>query len=305
MNLLRTKLRGTFIVTLVLAMACLYSNADAAKSKKKSKPKASKPKPALADTNKVIIEANDPKAFTKAILLDKKGVNFKVVGEQKNSSPKLVVKDNKNKDYLDFSQMLIPITHKAPLGSRYGVRDHRLHRGVDVSVIKDEPVVAAFPGTVTISKYNEGGYGHYVLVEHANGLSTLYGHLSERLVKVGEKVLPGDIVGLAGNTGRSSGAHLHFEIRYGDINIDPETIVDFPNWELKPGVNKISKKKITSAHNNMQRKLNKENRYTVKKGDTQWKVAKWFNISVEALCRLNNLKPGAPLKVGQRLIGSK
>ena len=55
----------------------------------------------------------------------------------------------------------------------------------------------------------------------------------------------------------------------------------------------------------MQRKLNKENRYTVKKGDTQWKVAKWFNISVEALCRLNNLKPGAPLKVGQRLIGSK
>lgn len=305
MIFLPQKIRGSFIVTLILAVACFCSYADAAKAKKKSKPKASKPKPALADTNKVIIEANDPKAFTKAILLDKKGVDFKVVGEQKNSAPKLIVKDGKNKDYLDFSNMLIPITHKAPLGSRYGVRDHRLHRGVDVSVIKDEPVVAAFPGTVTISKYNEGGYGHYVLVEHENGLSTLYGHLSERLVKVGEKVLPGDIVGLAGNTGRSSGVHLHFEIRYGDINIDPETIVDFPNWELKPGVDKVSKKKVTNAHYNMQRKLNKENRYTVKKGDTQWKVAKWFNISVEALCRLNNLKPGAPLKVGQRLIGSK
>lgn len=301
------KIRGTFISTLIIAVACFCSSADAAKAKtkKKAKPKVEKPKTAQVDTNKVIIEANDPKAFTKAILLDKKGVDFKVVGEQKNKSPQLVVKEKKSEDYFDFSTMLIPITHKAPLGSRYGVRDHRLHRGVDVSVIRDEPVVAAFPGTVVVSKYNQGGYGHYVLVEHENGLSTLYGHLSERLVKVGEKVYPGDIVGLAGNTGKSSGAHLHFEIRYGEINIDPETIVDFPNWDLKPGVEHVTKKKIVNAHYNMQRKLKKENHYTVKKGDTQGKVAAWFNISIQALCRINNLKPGAPLKVGQRLIGSK
>ena len=301
------KIRGTFISTLIIAVACFCSSADAAKAKtkKKAKPKVEKPKTAQVDTNKVIIEANDPKAFTKAILLDKKGVDFEVVGEQKNKSPQLVVKEKKSEDYFDFSTMLIPITHKAPLGSRYGVRDHRLHRGVDVSVIRDEPVVAAFPGTVVVSKYNQGGYGHYVLVEHENGLSTLYGHLSERLVKVGEKVYPGDIVGLAGNTGKSSGAHLHFEIRYGEINIDPETIVDFPNWDLKPGVEHVTKKKIVNAHYNMQRKLKKENHYTVKKGDTQGKVAAWFNISIQALCRINNLKPGAPLKVGQRLIGSK
>ena len=301
------KIRGTFISTLIIAVACFCSSADAAKAKtkKKAKPKAEKPKTAQVDTNKVIIEANDPKAFTKAILLDKKGVDFKVVGEQKNKSPQLVVKEKKSEDYFDFSTMLIPITHKAPLGSRYGIRDHRLHRGVDVSIIRDEPVVAAFPGTVVVSKYNQGGYGHYVMVEHENGLSTLYGHLSERLVKVGEKVYPGDIVGLAGNTGKSSGAHLHFEIRYGEINIDPETIVDFPNWELKPGVEHVPKKKIINAHYNMQRKLKKENHYTVRKGDTQGKVAAWFNISIDALCRLNNLKPGAPLKVGQRLIGSR
>lgn len=307
MSLLPPKIRGSFIVTLILAVACFCSYADAAKAKtkKKAKPKAEKPKTAQVDTNKVIIEANDPKAFTKAILLDKKGVDFEVVGEQKNKSPQLVVKEKKSEDYFDFSTMLIPITHKAPLGSRYGVRDHRLHRGVDVSIIRDEPVVAAFPGTVVVSKYNQGGYGHYVMVEHENGLSTLYGHLSERLVKVGEKVYPGDIVGLAGNTGKSSGAHLHFEIRYGEINIDPETIVDFPNWELKPGVEHVPKKKIINAHYNMQRKLKKENHYTVKKGDTQGKVAAWFNISVNALCRINNLKPGAPLKVGQRLIGSR
>lgn len=307
MSLLPPKIRGSFIVTLILAIACFCSYADAAKAKtkKKAKPKAEKPKTAQVDTNKVIIEANDPKAFTKAILLDKKGVDFEVVGEQKNKSPQLVVKEKKSEDYFDFSTMLIPITHKAPLGSRYGIRDHRLHRGVDVSIIRDEPVVAAFPGTVVVSKYNQGGYGHYVMVEHENGLSTLYGHLSERLVKVGEKVYPGDIVGLAGNTGKSSGAHLHFEIRYGEINIDPETIVDFPNWELKPGVEHVPKKKIINAHYNMQRKLKKENHYTVRKGDTQGKVAAWFNISIDALCRLNNLKPGAPLKVGQRLIGSR
>ena len=301
------KIRGTFISTLIIAVACFCSSADAAKAKtkKKAKPKAEKPKTAQVDTNKVIIEANDPKAFTKAILLDKKGVDFEVVGEQKNKSPQLVVKEKKSEDYFDFSTMLIPITHKAPLGSRYGIRDHRLHRGVDVSIIRDEPVVAAFPGTVVVSKYNQGGYGHYVMVEHENGLSTLYGHLSERLVKVGEKVYPGDIVGLAGNTGKSSGAHLHFEIRYGEINIDPETIVDFPNWELKPGVEHVPKKKIINAHYNMQRKLKKENHYTVRKGDTQGKVAAWFNISVDALCRINNLKPGAPLKVGQKLIGSR
>jgi murein DD-endopeptidase MepM/ murein hydrolase activator NlpD len=307
MSLLPPKIRGSFIVTLILAVACFCSYADAAKAKtkKKAKPKVEKPKTAQVDTNKVIIEANDPKAFTKAILLDKKGVDFEVVGEQKNKSPQLVVKEKKSEDFFDFSTMLIPITHKAPLGSRYGVRDHRLHRGVDVSIIRDEPVVAAFPGTVVVSKYNQGGYGHYVLVEHENGLSTLYGHLSERLVKVGEKVYPGDIVGLAGNTGKSSGAHLHFEIRYGEINIDPETIVDFPNWELKPGVEHVPKKKIINAHYNMQRKLKKENHYTVRKGDTQGKVAAWFNISIDALCRLNNLKPGAPLKVGQTLIGSR
>jgi len=307
MSLLPPKIRGSFIVTLILAVACFCSYADAAKAKtkKKARPKVEKPKTAQVDTNKVIIEANDPKAFTKAILLDKKGVDFEVVGEQKNKSPQLVVKEKKSEDFFDFSTMLIPITHKAPLGSRYGVRDHRLHRGVDVSIIRDEPVVAAFPGTVVVSKYNQGGYGHYVLVEHENGLSTLYGHLSERLVKVGEKVYPGDIVGLAGNTGKSSGAHLHFEIRYGEINIDPETIVDFPNWELKPGVEHVPKKKIINAHYNMQRKLKKENHYTVRKGDSQGKVAAWFNISIDALCRLNNLKPGAPLKVGQTLIGSR
>jgi murein DD-endopeptidase MepM/ murein hydrolase activator NlpD len=191
------------------------------------------------------------------------------------------------------------------VGSPYGIRSHRLHRGVDVNVIKDEPVVAAYPGEVTMSRYNKGGYGNYVLIKHPNGIETLYAHLSKRLLKVGDKVFPGDIVGLAGNSGRSSAAHLHFEIRYGEVNIDPCTVIDFPHWTLREGVAKFSMKKAISEHRKIQAKLRDSNYYVVQKGDSQGDVANWFNISIESLCRINNLKPGAPLKVGQKLRGSK
>ena len=207
--------------------------------------------------------------------------------------------------FLDFSGAHFPTIHGTRMNSPYGIRKHRLHRGVDVNVIKEEPIVAALPGKVIVSKYNTGGYGHYVLLEHENGVQTLYGHLSERLVKVGDYVYPGDVVGLAGNTGKSSAAHLHFEIRYGEVNIDPTTIVDFPNWTLKKGVEKFSMKKATIEHRKIQNKLAKYNYYVVKKGDSQGDVANWFNISIESLCRINNLKPGAPLKAGQKLHGSK
>ncbi|MBR5694362.1 MAG: peptidoglycan DD-metalloendopeptidase family protein [Fibrobacter sp.] len=275
------------------------------KAPKKSKKKSAKPKESKSDSTIVKIKANDPKAFTKAILLDKQGVDYEVVGDNGKGSPKIKPQKKKESGYFDFSTMLVPITHEALIGSPYGIRDHRLHRGVDVNVIKDEPVVAALPGKVIVSKYNTGGYGHYVLLEHENGVQTLYGHLSERLVKVGEYVYPGDVVGLAGNTGKSSAAHLHFEIRHGEVNIDPTTIIDFPNWTLKKGAERFSMKKATADHRKIQNKLAKFNYYVVKKGDSQGDVANWFNISIESLCRINNLKPGAPLKVGQKLHGSK
>ena len=208
-----------------------------------------------------------------------------------------------DRDYLDFSNMLIPVTHEARLGSPYGIRNHRLHRGVDVKIIRDETIVAALPGVVIMSKYNPGGYGHYVLVQHDNDIQTLYGHLSKREVKVGDKLLPGDIVGLGGNSGRSSGAHLHFEIRYGNYNIDPETVIDFPHWSLTEDASHISKSDVITAHRKMQWRLKKEE-YVVKKGDTLESIAAWFNISVKALCRINNISPESPLRIGQRLRGS-
>ena len=280
------------------------SKSDSKKSAKKSSKKAKPKKP-----KKIKINEDDPKAFTKALLYDKQGVEYEIVESKKKKQNK---KDAAKKteqveevNTFDFSTILPPITHEALIGSPYGIRSHRLHRGVDVNVIKDEPVVAAYPGEVTMSRYNKGGYGHYVLIKHPNGIETLYAHLSKRLLNVGDKVFPGDIVGLAGNSGRSSAAHLHFEIRYGEINIDPTTVIDFPHWSLKPGVNKFSMKKARSEHRKLQSKLINNNYYVVQAGDSQGDVANWFNISIESLCRINNLTPGAPLKAGQKLRGSK
>lgn len=262
------------------------------------------PAPADSTPKKVTIQSDDPKAFTKALLYEKEGVEVEIVDAKaaKKEIPKIGFDKG---DYFDFSTMLVPVTHESRLGSPYGIRDHRLHRGVDIHVEKGEPMLAAYPGKVVVSKYNKGGYGHYVVVEHEGGLQTLYGHLAERAVRVGDIVFPGDIVGLAGNTGKSSGAHLHFEIRYKDININPASVVNFPKWELQPGVERMSKKKIVSAHYNMQNKLKKENLYIVKAGDTLKDVANYFYISEDAVCRINGLKKDQPLRVGQRLKGSK
>ena len=277
-------------------------------SKKSSSKKSKKAKP--RKSKKIKLSEDDPKAFTKALLYDKQGVEYEIVESKKKKRERAKQQKKAEEaarmvDIFDFSTILPPITHEALIGSPYGIRSHRLHRGVDVNVIKDEPVVAAYPGEVTMSRYNKGGYGHYVLIKHPNGIETLYAHLSKRLLSVGDKVFPGDIVGLAGNSGRSSAAHLHFEIRFGEVNIDPTTVIDFPHWSLKPGVNNFSMKKARNDHRKIQAQLRNNNYYVVQAGDSPGDVANWFNISIESLCRINDLKPGAPLKAGQKLRGSK
>ena len=279
-------------------------------TKKKSDSKKSSKKSKKAKPKKIKLSEDDPKAFTKALLYDKQGVEYEIVESKKKKRERAKQQKKEEEaarmvDSFDFSTILPPITHEALIGSPYGIRSHRLHRGVDVNVIKDEPVVAAYPGEVTMSRYNKGGYGHYVLIKHPNGIETLYAHLSKRLLKVGDKVFPGDIVGLAGNSGRSSAAHLHFEIRFGEVNIDPTTVIDFPHWSLKPGIDKFSMKKARIDHRKIQAQLRNYNFYVVQAGDSQGDVANWFNISIESLCRINNLTPGAPLKAGQKLRGSK
>lgn len=130
--------------------------------------------------------------------------------------------------------------YKGPKTSPYGWRWGRAHTGVDIAVNVGENIYAAFDGVVRVAKYN-GGYGNMVLIRHYNNLETLYGHMSVLKVKPGQKVKAGDVIGLGGSTGRSTGPHLHFECRLLYACIDPERIVDLQNHRLKTKKIKIDK----------------------------------------------------------------
>ena len=123
--------------------------------------------------------------------------------------------------------------HKGSIRSKYGIRHRRRHQGVDIPIKTGDPVYATFDGRVRISEYNRGGYGNLIIVRHDNGLETYYGHLSERLVQSGEWVEAGQIIGLGGSTGRSTGPHLHFETRYYGQAFDPERLIDFESGILR------------------------------------------------------------------------
>jgi len=123
--------------------------------------------------------------------------------------------------------------YKGSIRSKYGIRYRRRHQGVDIPVKTGDPIYATFDGRVRISEYNRGGYGNLIIVRHDNGLETYYGHLSERLVQSGEWVEAGQIIGLGGSTGRSTGPHLHFETRYYGQAFDPERLIDFESGILR------------------------------------------------------------------------
>ena len=97
------------------------------------------------------------------------------------------------------------------------------HTGIDIAVPTGTPVRAALPGVVTKATYNAGGYGYYVMIDHGNGMVTLYAHNSKLLVSVGDTVEAGDTVSLSGSTGRSTGPHLHFEVRVNGQRVNPRS----------------------------------------------------------------------------------
>ena len=128
----------------------------------------------------------------------------------------------------DFS---IPV--KGVVTSHYGYRSGRYHNGIDLALKIGDTVYAAFSGKIRYAKYNDGGFGNLVIIRHNNGLETFYAHLSKHLVVPNQDVKSGDPIGLGGNTGRSFGPHLHFEVRFYDGPINPEEIIDFTKKTLK------------------------------------------------------------------------
>lgn len=193
--------------------------------------------------------------------------------------------------------------------SDYGWRRRRMHRGVDLGYPTGTPVAAAWDGQVRISKGSDtGGYGNLIVIRHDNGLETYYAHLSRRLVNPGQMVHAGDIIGLGGNTGRSYGSHLHFEIRYLGQDINPNRLVDFDNFRLKYDTMYVSGYSVSTptptptdpTQANPVKQQSPTAYYKVRKGDTLGKIAQKFHTTVSRLKKLNNLRSDF-IREGQRL----
>lgn len=181
------------------------------------------------------------------------------------------------------------------VNSKFGWRDGRMHKGIDINLNKGDYVVAAFDGMVRIAQA-KGAYGNVIIIRHYNGLETVYAHLSKIKVKPGQVVLAGQLIGLGGNTGRSSGPHLHFEVRFKGQAINPSSIISFTENKLYNDsiVIKKSKYGITAYPSNA-------TLHTVEHGDTWYEIAKRYGLSTKELCVLNGTDKRYYLKLGQKL----
>ena len=203
---------------------------------------------------------------------------------------------------INCSSFVYPIDTIARVTSKYGPRRRRMHRGIDLKVQKGDTIRAAFDGKVRIRNYERRGYGYYLVIRHPNGLETIYGHLSKQLVHVNDIVHAGDPIGLGGNTGRSTGSHLHFETRFLGQAINPAEIVDFENGVPVHDTFVFRNVKINGRKSNIYTSSGDQLVYhRVKSGDTLGKIARISGTSVSELCRLNGIKPTTVLRVGQSI----
>ncbi len=136
------------------------------------------------------------------------------------------------------------LTWHGTLSSGYKMRWGRQHHGIDLGLKVGDPVYSAWDGIVRYAQWNKSGYGFCVVVRHKNGLETLYAHLSKLLVSPNQYVSSGDMVGLGGSTGRSTGPHLHFEIRYKDFSINPDLLIDYSTRTLRVDTFQFERAKI-------------------------------------------------------------
>ena len=211
-------------------------------------------------------------------------------------------------------------------GSRWG----RQHKGLDIKVYIGDTIRAAFSGKVRIVRYEAGGYGKYIVIRHPNGLETIYGHLSEQLVTENQVVRAGEIIGLGGNTGRSTGSHLHFETRLCGVALNPALMFDFRNQDVTGDYfvyNVNTYEELSAEATRLRGKIgnggytrdlvqngelgtyNKKHSsdnedllyHKVKSGETIASIAKLRGVTVEKICSLNHLSANSRVRPGMIL----
>ena len=206
---------------------------------------------------------------------------------------------------------VFPTPEYARPSSHFGPRRRRFHYGLDLAMPTGEPIYAAFDGVVRFSKYNSS-YGNLIVIRHDNGLETYYAHLSKRHVTPGTRVKAGEEIGLCGNTGRSRGSHLHFEIRYKGNAINPENVISCETRTLlsptitlnKNSFNKVAKPGYannTSGRSSVGNYSKGGKYYKVRTGDTLSRIAKRNGTTIAKLCKLNNMKQNAVIRPGQTI----
>ena len=181
---------------------------------------------------------------------------------------------------------------------RYGPRGRRQHQGVDLPLKTGDPIYATFCGRVRMSTYNNGGYGNLVIIRHDNGLETYYGHLAERLVQANQWVEAGQIIGLGGSTGRSSGPHLHFETRYYGQAFDPERLIDFKNGMLCRETFFENDEEDTGTPVPDKKEAQY---YRIRPGDTLSAIAARHGTTVRTICRLNGIESPSNIRSGKTI----
>ena len=180
--------------------------------------------------------------------------------------------------------------------SDFGMRRYRWHYGVDLRLKRGASVRSAFYGVVRLSQYQRRGFGHYVVVHHHNGLETVYAHLSKRLVKRGDIVQAGDVVGLGGSTGRSNAPHLHFEARYQGLPINPNELFDFEKGELH-----AQEHTLAATNFAYMKQATSVRVHRVRPGQTLSHISRYYGVSVARLCRLNGISRRSILRIGQKI----
>lgn len=181
------------------------------------------------------------------------------------------------------------------INSDFGQRRRIFHYGIDFHLQKGDSVQCAFDGKVRIAKRSRS-YGFVVVVRHKNGLETIYAHLSKILVKINQEVISGETIALGGNTGRSTGAHLHFEMRYKGEPLNPNDVIDFQKDALKSDTLIICKERFKYLA-----EIRRAKYYTVRKGDSLGRIAQRYGTSISKLCKLNGIKQKSIIRPGQRL----
>lgn len=211
--------------------------------------------------------------------------------------------------------------------SNFGARWGRQHKGLDIKVYVGDTIRAAFSGKIRIVNYEPKGYGKYVVIRHHNGLETIYGHMSKHLIVENQDVKAGEPIGLGGNTGRSTGSHLHFETRLCGVALNPALMFDFHNQDVTGDFYNFRRSRYAAESAQATRLrgagvtrtngddddsdmavASSRSSYTptaryhkVKKGETLQSIARKCHTTVAALCKINRIGKTKRLMPGQIL----